>query len=86
MNAQEKLNRQGQRHIQGLKQSIKAIWQTMCDEDGIPADSTFVVFSDETNKKYQIYYNNAITQLWEAQAQYKAGGYVGLRIVNGKAQ
>jgi len=58
----------------------------MCEEDDIPADSKFVVFSEDTNAKYQMYYNKALDELRRAIAEYQAGGYVGLRIVNGKAQ
>ena len=85
MNTATKLHRQGQQTIGKLQQTVKSIWQTMCEEDGIPADSKFVVFSDETNSKYGVYYNKALDELRRAIAEYQAGGYVGLRIVNGKA-
>ena len=58
----------------------------MCKDDVIPADSKFVVFSDETNAKYGKYYNKSLDELRRAIAEYQAGGYVGLRIVNGKAR
>ena len=82
---QERLNRQGENTIIALRNTVRAIWEKMCAEDSIPADSSFVVFSDETNDKYGPFYNQALRQLSEARAAYSAGGYVGLRIVNGKA-
>ena len=85
MTTQVKLNKQGQDYIEGLRQAVRQLWTTMCEADGIPPESTFVVFSDETNRKYQSFYNSALTQLREATSQYRAGGYVGLRIVEGKA-
>ncbi len=84
-NTQTKLNRQGQQYIEGLRQTVKALWSKMCEEDGIPPDSKFVVFNDDTNKKYASFYNNALIQHREATSQYRAGGYVGLKIINGKA-
>jgi hypothetical protein len=54
------------------------LWQQSCAEDGIPADSRCVVFSD-TNK-YAPFYDLAFAQLREVQAAYTAGGYIGLRI------
>ena len=82
---QERLNKQGESYILSLRNTVRAIWEKMCEEDSIPADSKFVVFSDETNGKYGPFYNAALRQLSEARAGYSAGGYVGLRIVNGKA-
>lgn len=73
---QQKINKTGQDYIDGLTQVVHDLWVKMCEEDGIPPDSKFVVFSE--NNKYQTFYDNALQQLWEAQAQYKAGGYVGL--------
>ena len=83
---QERLNRQGEEAIVALRNTVRSIWQKMCEEDGIPADSSFVAFSGETERKYGPFYNQALRQLREAQAQYSAGGYVGLRIVNGRAK
>jgi hypothetical protein len=50
----------------------------MCEADGIPPDSKFVVFSNDN--KYVQFYNQAQKQLWEAEQQYRDGGYVGLTI------
>lgn len=75
---QKKINRQGENYIAGLRQVVGQLWRKMCEADGIDPKSTFVVFSD-TNK-YKPFYDKAITQLWEAEEQYRAGGYVGLKI------
>ncbi len=78
MPSQEQINRQGQKYIAGLRQAIHILWIKMCEEEGIPADSQFVVFSD-TNK-YKPFYDKAMRELWDAESQYAAGGYVGLKI------
>ncbi len=75
---QEKINAQGQAHIANLRAAVVQLWKKMREEDGIPPESRFVVFSP-TNK-YAQFYNNAVIQLQEAEAAYKAGGYVGLKI------
>ena len=85
MKTQEKLNKLGQRHIQDCRQMVKNIWETMCREDDMPEGSKFVIFSEETLAKYGRFYNQALNRLTEAQVQYRNGGYVGLRIVNGRA-
>lgn len=75
--------RNGEVYIQGLRNTVQELWKRMCEEDGIPPDSRFVIFSPDN--KYQPLYNNALQELWNAQAQFKAGGYVGLKIVGGRA-
>ena len=86
MNTATRLHRHGQQTIVGLQRTVKSIWNTMCEADDMPIDSKFVVFSEETNAKYQAYYNKGLDELHRAIAEYQAGGYVGLRIVNGRAQ
>ena len=86
MTTQVRLNRQAAATIAGWRNTVKSIWNTMCEADGIPVNSKFVVFSDETNAKYQKYYNTAMDELRRAIAEYQAGGYVGLRVINGKAR
>ena len=76
---QRQLNRQGKAYIVGGQNTVKQLWQKMCEEDGVPTDSKFVTFSD--NNKYAPFYDKAVAQLREAMAQYRDGGYVGLRIV-----
>ena len=85
MNTATKLHKQGQQTIVDWKQTVESIWNTMCEADGIPVDSKFVVFGDETNTKYEFFYNKAISELRQNIVEYQAGGYVGLRIVDGKA-
>jgi hypothetical protein len=78
MPSQEEINKTGLAYIATLRGTVHALWVKMCEEDGIDPKATFVVFSD-TNK-YKPFYDKAMSQLWEAEAQYKAGGYVGLKI------
>jgi hypothetical protein len=78
MSKQEEINKQGQAYIAGLWAAVHQIWGKMCEEEGIPPGSAFVVFSPDN--KYLPYYNRALTTVWEAEAQYRAGGYVGLKI------
>ena len=80
---QKEINARGRAYIAGLAATVKALWALACKEDGIPADASFVVFSDgnRANKLHDV----ALTRLWEAQREYAAGGYVGLRINAGRA-
>lgn len=80
MPSQKEINRTGQKYIVGLRQAVHGLWVKMCEEDKIPPDSEFVVFSDDN--KFMPFYNQALTQLGEAEEQYRAGGYVGLKIGN----
>lgn len=75
---QERINKQGRDYIQELRAVVRQLWVECCEADGIPPDSKFVVFNDAN--KFMPFYNNALQQLWEAEAQYRAGGYVGLKI------
>ena len=85
MNTATRLHKQGQDTIIAYRNTVKAIWETMCAADNIPAGSKFVIFSEETNAKYEVFYNKALNELRQAIAEYQAGGYVGLRIVKGRA-
>ena len=78
MSKQHQINRTGQRYIDGLKAVCRDLWRKACEFDGIPSDSKFVEFSE--GNRFAEFYNKAMIQLLEAQAQYKAGGYVGLKI------
>ena len=77
-NLQKQLNRQGQAYINSLRVTAAQLWAKACEEDGIPSDSKFVVFSPDN--KYSPFYNKALAMLREAEEQYRAGGYVGLKI------
>jgi hypothetical protein len=81
-NQQTRITKQGLEYIRGLRNTVRQLWIKCCKEEGIPADSKFVIFS--TNNKYLPFYNRALRQLWEAEAQYRAGGYVSLKISKGK--
>ena len=78
MSKQHQINRTGQRYIDGLKAVCRELWIKACEFDGIPSESKFVVFSD--GNKFVPFYDKAHNQLMEAISQYKAGGYVGLKI------
>lgn len=39
--------------------NVSRLWNLMCDEDGIPTDSKFVVFSPAN--RYSAEYNKAVT-------------------------
>ena len=84
MTKQEGINRQGREYIAGLRAVVAQLWRQACDHDDIPPESKFVVFSDEN--PFTAFYNNAMRQLMEATQQYRAGGYVGLRIDQGRAK
>ena len=77
-NIQEKINRRGQEHIASLQATVHQLWAKCCEAEGIPADSKFVVFSNDN--EFLPFYDKALAQLWQAQAEYAAGGYVGLTI------
>lgn len=84
MPTQERLNKHGQMYIAGLANTARQLWVKACEADGIPPESKFVVFSD--GNRFAVFYNLAVGQLLEARSEYAAGGYVGLRIVNGRAR
>ncbi len=79
---QENINKQGLKYIEGLRATVKQLWIKCCEADNVDPGSKFVVFSDDN--QFTPFYNNALKQLWEAEGNYKAGGYVGLRMDNPK--
>ena len=80
MNMQERLNKQGLDYIQAGRATVRQLWTKMCEEAGIPPESKFVDIDCFTGSKYLPFYNQALKQLWEAERQYRDGGYVGLQI------
>ena len=80
---QERMNMGGQAYIAGLANTAKALWVKACEHDGIPPDSSFVVFSDDN--PWVPLRDKAMRGYWAAKREYQAGGYVGLRIQNGRA-
>jgi len=81
---QEAINRTGQKYIEGLGATVAQLWKQACGHDDIPPGSKFVVFSEDN--PYVIFYNKAMREFMEAMQQYRAGGYVGLRIYQGRAK
>jgi len=81
---QEAINRTGQKYIAGLKFTVAQLWRQACGHDDIPPGSKFVVFSEDN--PYVIFYNKAMREFMEAREQYRDGGYVGLRIDQGRAK
>ena len=77
-NIQQKINRHGQEYIASLEDAVRQLWAKCCEAEGIPADSKFVIFSDDN--KFKPFYDQAVRQLQQARAEYAAGGYVGLTI------
>jgi len=78
MAIQERLNKQGQKYIAGLANTIKVLWEKACEFDSVPVESKFVVFSD--GNKFAKFYGIAMNQYFEARQQYVDGGYVGLSV------
>ena len=79
-----KIEQRGREHIASLQSAISDLWQAMCKEDGIEPNSMFIVFSD--GNTFTPFYDKAVQQLQEAKIAFQpGGGYVGLRIKNGKA-
>ena len=74
---QAKINSDGRRYIAGLQATAAALWQAACKADGVEPTESFVVFSPE-NRAAKLH-DVCRAQLAEAQAAYRAGGYVGLR-------
>ena len=81
---QEKINQQGEDYINTLKRIVRGLWVKACEEDGIDPTAKFVVFSKEN--KCVPFHNKATRRLQEAEKEYAAGGYVGLKIEDGKAK
>jgi hypothetical protein len=84
MTMQERLNRQAENYLATLRQAIQTNWRLACEYEGIPVDCKFAIFSDDNphlkmRSQLHILY-------WENLAAYRAGGYVGLHMQNGKAR
>lgn len=77
-NLQGKINAQGLAYIESIRATVAQLWQKACEQDGIPPESKFVVFSPDN--KYVQFHNRAVGILSQAEAEYRAGGYVGLKI------
>jgi len=60
------------------------VWQKACEYDKVPPDSPVVVFSKKN--PFVKFYERAVQNAQEAEAGINAIGYVGLVIVNGRAQ
>ena len=69
---------EGRKYILTLAATVRAGWARACELDGVPADSTFVVFSD--GNKVAPFYERAMAQYLESCRQYEAGGYVGVTL------
>lgn len=83
-NFQKKINKTGQDYLSEIKSALRLEWARACKYDAIPLDTKFAIFSDEnphteTHRKLMSLYQREL-------ADYQAGGYVGLQIVNGKAR
>jgi hypothetical protein len=84
---QEQINRQGRQHIATLQVAVSKLWHQMCEYDGIPATESFVdIDCFSSGNPYTRFYQTALRQLWQAEADYAAGGYVGLRIGGKRGQ
>ena len=81
-NRQTQIVKQGREYIEGLRNTVRQLWIKCCDEEDIPSNSKFVVFS--RNNKYVPFYNSALRLLQEAEVQIKVFGYVGFKIGKGK--
>ena len=86
MNTAERLVRQGAKHVQGMAATVYQLWGKMCEDVGVPVDSSFVDDELLATSKYYTFYQNALNQYWEAKRDYQDGGYVGLQMVNGKVR
>jgi len=84
MTTQEKINQQGRRYLASLAHAARLAWRHACEWDGIPPDTKFVAFSpDNPHAKW---HDRILTELRRARAAYRAGGYEGLVIRNGRAR
>ncbi|KKM80972.1 hypothetical protein LCGC14_1334410 [marine sediment metagenome] len=88
MNQAERLAKQGADYVRGMAATVHHLWGKMCEDVGIPTDSSFVDADLLATSKYHIFYQKALAQYWEAKHTYQGGngGYVGLQIVNGRAR
>lgn len=77
-NFQERINAQGRAYIDGLRATVRACWASACQHDGIELPASFVVFSNDN--PFVKFHDAAQRELWAAEREYRAGGYVGLRL------
>jgi len=75
---QKQLNRQAEQYLSLLQEAARLAWARACEYEGIDAQSAFVVFSE--NNPHVHWYERSRERYQEAQAAYRAGGYVGLRM------
>lgn len=72
------------KHVVGLAKTRAQLWAKMCEHDGIEPTSRLVVFSE--NNPFTIFYDNVSREFKESLAAgVPGGGYVGLRMQQGRA-
>ena len=70
-------------HLVAIGNTAALLWRRACEHDGIAEDSRFAVLSDDN--PYTKWLNLAMAELSRTRREYEAGGYVGLKIENGRA-
>jgi hypothetical protein len=77
---QGQINKQGQKYIAALARTVQQLWRQMCVDVGISPDEKFVDLELLKKSKLHPFYEKAMAEYLETVNQYRAGGYVGLRI------
>lgn len=70
--------RGGLKEIQAIRNTWRAAYQSALRHDGMPEDTNFAVFS--ADNPFVPYAEKAYSELCRMIEEYRAGGYVGLRI------
>ncbi len=83
---QERLNSQGQQYITDLAATVRQLWKAMCNDVGIPENTSFVDMELLKQSKFYPFHEKAMYQYFEAVNTYRCGGYVGLQIKSGKSK
>lgn len=58
--------------LEAAQRSVSRLWKKMCEEEGVPVDSTFVVFS--STNKYAKRYNKAANAFFLLKRTIELGG------------
>lgn len=80
----ERMDRTGHTVAGGWANTAMHLWKKCCEYDGIDPECSFAIFSEAN--PFPVFYQTAVDKYQEAKAGINAVGYVGLEIVNGKAQ
>jgi hypothetical protein len=58
--------------LEAAQRSVSRLWNKMCEEEGVPVDSKFVVFT--STNKFSVRYNKAVQAFFLLKRTIELGG------------